>query len=347
MSHSRARLLLLLPLVASCAGDDPRDSQTTDAPMITSAGLSSSGAALSDGGSAGSDGAASSPGGSTSATTGDVDPSGSSSGAVTPQDAAELVAHTLPSEAPCGAEFDATVTVRNTGAATWTRDALYKLGAVDDEDPLTTEHRAWLPEDVVVAPGESYTFPLSLQAPAEPGSYTTDWQMVHEHVQWFGEIAEATVSVTCEAAEPPPLVLDEVIWLHTDVSDWPVTMTIESVTFEDPFICLNHASQDEGVFVWPEDTLDGDTQVVGNPWVFIYREGSWYGATWEWLRPDQTCKFEYAVAGDHIKQPPFDAQSGWTPSSGETLYFMVSGLARLPGFTNVSERSEPIKVVWP
>ncbi len=347
MIDPRARLLLLCPLAASCAGDDPRDSQTTSAPMITSAGISTAGGAPSSGSAPTSEGSTSSQGDATGSTTGEDDPSGSSSGAATPQDAAELVTHTLPSAAPCGAELGATITVRNTGAATWTRDALYKLGAVDDEDPLTAETRAWLPDDVAVAPGETYTFALSLQAPAEPGSYTSDWQMVHEHVQWFGEIAEATLDVTCEAAEPPPLVLDEVIWLHTDVSGWPVTMTIESVTFEDPFICLNHASQDEGVFVWPEALLNGDTPVVGNPWIFIYREGAWYGATWEWLRPDQTCKFEYAVAGDHIKQPPFDAQSGWTPSSGETLYFMVSGLARMPGFTNVSERSEPIKVVWP
>ena len=45
--------------------------------------------------------------------------------------------------------------------------------------------------------------------------------------------------------------------------------------------------------------------------------------------------------------PTNDAGSGWTPSSGETLYFMVSALARQPGFTNVSERSNPVKVVWP
>ena len=87
--------------------------------------------------------------------------------------------------------------------------------------------------------------------------------------------------------------------------------------------------------------------MIANPWVFIYEGGQWYGATWEWLRaPGQTCKNTSSVAGDHIKQAPFDAASGWTPQSGGTYYFMVSGLAR-GGLKNVQERSQPVKVVWP
>ncbi len=148
---------------------------------------------------------------------------------------------------------------------------------------------------------------------------------------------------TTNPTDPPPLDLGDVTWLHTNVSAWPVTVTMTSVTFEGSLICMNHDIASKG---WPTQVTNG-TEVVGNPWVFIYHEDRWYGATWEWLRaPGQTCKNQSSVAGDHIKVAPFDAASGWHPSSGQTLYFMVSGFARL-GATNVQERSNPVKVIWP
>lgn len=142
---------------------------------------------------------------------------------------------------------------------------------------------------------------------------------------------------------PPELDLNNVVWLHTNVSNWPVTVNLTSVEFPGSQICMNHDIASKN---WPIGST-GSTDVVGNPWVFIYHNDQWYGATWEWLRPPgQTCKAQSSVAGDHIKQPPFDASSGWTPSSGETLYFMVSGIARY-GTPNAQERSEPLRVVWP
>ena len=91
---------------------------------------------------------------------------------------------------------------------------------------------------------------------------------------------------------------------------------------------------------------------AANPWVFVWVAdlghlgGTWYAATWEWMRPGQTCKNRLSVAGDHIKQSPFHPTSGWRPSSGEELYFMVSGLARSSERNN-SERSNVMRVVWP
>jgi hypothetical protein len=148
---------------------------------------------------------------------------------------------------------------------------------------------------------------------------------------------------TTNPTDPPPLDLGDVTWLHSNVSGWPVTVTMSSVTFEGSQICLNHDIASKG---WPTEVVNG-AEVVGNAWVFIYQDDRWYGATWEWLRaPGQTCKNQSSVAGDHIKEAPFDAASGWHPASGQTLYFMVSGFARL-GLTNVQERSDPVKVIWP
>ena len=130
-------------------------------------------------------------------------------------------------------------------------------------------------------------------------------------------------------------------WLHTDVSGWDVTTSISSVTVGSSEICFPYDAAD----TWPIFDYNG-TDVVGNPWIFIWHDDQWYGATWEWLRPGQTCKARTSVAGDHIKQHPFDADSGWTPTSGQLYYLMVSGLAR-DGNRTVYERTEPVAFTWP
>jgi len=111
-------------------------------------------------------------------------------------DAAEVVSHDLPSSMIAGATYNASVTMRNTGTSIWTRAAGYKLGAVNDNDPLRQDNRVWLPEEISVPPNSTYTFRFALQAPNTPGSYLTDWQMVHEGARWFGGIAQQIVSIT-------------------------------------------------------------------------------------------------------------------------------------------------------
>ncbi len=121
---------------------------------------------------------------------------------VPPEDDAQLVTSILPRGLVCGATFAASVTLRNTGTATWTRAGGYKLGTVDDTDPFyVADTRIWLPEGTSVAPGESWTFEFALTGPRTTGSQLTDWQMVHEGIGWFGDVASAVVDVTCEA--PP------------------------------------------------------------------------------------------------------------------------------------------------
>ena len=63
----------------------------------------------------------------------------------------------------------------------------------------------------------------------------------------------------------------------------------------------------------------------GNPWIFVFQDGTWYAATWEWLRFGQTAKSMSSVAGDHIKKAPLQ---DFHPVSGHVYGFMVSGLAR-------------------
>ncbi len=138
----------------------------------------------------------------------DADASGAPTGAASETgepaaDDAELVAATLPDALACGQQFAATVTMRNTGTATWTRDE-HKLGVVDDSDPLFTggDTRVWLAEGESVAPGEAHEFAFTLRAPLQPGVHLSDWRMVHEGVQWFGATASREVTVSCEGGVP-------------------------------------------------------------------------------------------------------------------------------------------------
>jgi hypothetical protein len=91
-------------------------------------------------------------------------------------------------------------------------------------------------------------------------------------------------------------------------------------------------------YVWPE--VDG---VNANPWIFVFQDGKWYAATWEWLRYGQTSKPLDVINGAHIKRSPLE---NFQPQSGVVYGFMVSGLAR-DDRRNVKERSNVDMVRWP
>lgn len=188
---SPTRCALPLALLVACGDGSATTDATDGAP--TSITLTAASEA-----SGGSDGTPTS--GASGA--GETEESGESGGAAAADDA-ELVAATLPDALACGQQFAAAVTMRNTGTATWTRDE-HKLGIVDDSDPLFTggDTRVWLAEGESVAPGEAHEFVFTLRAPLQPGVHITDWQMVHEGVQWFGATASREVTVSCEGGVP-------------------------------------------------------------------------------------------------------------------------------------------------
>ena len=130
-----------------------------------------------------------------------------------------------------------------------------------------------------------------------------------------------------------PIDFAQVIWLHTDVSGWARTATLNaSVSGSSMIMDYDKAK------VWP--AKDGAN---ANPWIFVFQNSQWYAATWEWMRPGQTVKAKSAVHGSHIK---IGALKNFSPKSGETYGFMVSGLAR-DGRRTVLERSNVDMVVWP
>ena len=162
-----------------------------------------------------------------------------------------------------------------------------------------------------------------------------------------GTTARAAVTVVVQPVNPPPplggndeIDLRTVIWLHHDVSSWSQTSTITRITHGNPPICIEHTKAG----AWPAID-DGGTVVEGNPWVFVQISGQWYAATYEWLRPGQTCKS--LDAGDmagHIKVAPLDS---WRPRSGEVVGFMVSTPARFGPDGPKNERSNVVLFAWP
>lgn len=139
-----------------------------------------------------------------------------------------------------------------------------------------------------------------------------------------------------------PLEIDgPITWLHTDVSGWAETSTL-TANISNGKINFPHSKAN----VWPPGYTH-DLYLYGNPWVIVkWRDGKWYAATFEWLRPGQTAKPVGVLdgsKGDHIKRSPL---SGWRPRKGERFGIMVSGLAR-GGARNVEERTNVSMVTWP
>lgn len=135
------------------------------------------------------------------------------------------------------------------------------------------------------------------------------------------------------------LDLSVVNWLHADASTWKVTSQLTGVKIDSDSITLDHTKSGK----WPVYNFNG-TAVEGNPWVFVNRGGTWYAATYEWLRPGQTEKGVTAAdIGKNIKVEPL---ASWRPQPGEQVGFMVSTIAR-NGDRTANERTNVVMTTWP
>ncbi|MHC4841942.1 MAG: NBR1-Ig-like domain-containing protein, partial [Planctomycetota bacterium] len=116
---------------------------------------------------------------------------------------AQMISISAPSNMETGQQYTVEVTVRNMGSTTWTSagNKPWRLGSEGPRDNKTWGiSRANLPQGVEVRPKETYTFSITLNAPAKAGSYSMQWRMVQDGVQWFGEFSEK-LSITVTASE--------------------------------------------------------------------------------------------------------------------------------------------------
>lgn len=108
-----------------------------------------------------------------------------------------------------GEAVTVTVTVRNTGRATWTADGEHPF-ALGYRWLTADGRRAFrLPQTVVplphdVAPGETVRLETAVQAPLPPGEYRLAWGMLQRGILWFRDrgVPEAETRVR---VEPGPL----------------------------------------------------------------------------------------------------------------------------------------------
>lgn len=159
--------------------------------------------------------------------------------------------------------------------------------------------------------------------------------------------ADATEQASVEISETPTggtggdgtddINASSVVYLHANISSWAVTSTVTRVTIDPGSqICIFHTKAGK----WPTPF---EHNVEGNVWAFANINGTWHGATWEWIRSGQVCK--------HIEKewPRFATpapMSSWRPRSGELVGFGTSTHARNARRT-INERSNIVLVPWP
>ncbi len=121
----------------------------------------------------------------------------------------------VPEQVAAGEVFPVTVTMRNTGTATWQGRPIC-LRSVNPRGNV-----AWGTDYILIAqgtavkPGEEYTFRSNLRAPVETGKISFQWQVCKDSTVWFGQTTppmsiEVTprAAASTESATPPTRVSD-------------------------------------------------------------------------------------------------------------------------------------------
>jgi len=143
----------------------------------------------------------------------------STPGAASANDAA-FVTQNVPATMTPGQTATVSVTMKNIGSMTWAGDPAwngasnpkpYRLGVKNANNwglPLekgaTGSNTARVDVNTKVALNQDHTFTFNITAPATPGTYDFQWQMVQEQVEWFGATTPSVSIVVAPPAPPPP-----------------------------------------------------------------------------------------------------------------------------------------------
>jgi hypothetical protein len=147
---------------------------------------------------------------------------------------------------------------------------------------------------------------------------------------------------------PPPagvyadeIPLEDIVWLHPSIADWEKTTHL-NVRVDRSFV---HLDRDTSLD-WPRFKVkQGGKWIDANAWVFIERDGQWYGVVFDYMAVNQVAKGKHDVCGKKFKKPAhFPAD--WKPTAGEEYGWCVSGNVRMAGVPQVRERGPIRKAVW-
>ncbi|MEX0988483.1 MAG: sulfatase-like hydrolase/transferase [Bacteroidales bacterium] len=107
---------------------------------------------------------------------------------------ASFVSQSVPGYLDPGEVATVSVTMKNTRTSTWTREGLFKLGSQNPkENVIWGIQYVELDEGDSIKPNSQKTFTFEITAPAEAGKYNFQWQMLEEHVEWFGALTNNVV----------------------------------------------------------------------------------------------------------------------------------------------------------
>jgi hypothetical protein len=101
---------------------------------------------------------------------------------------ARFISQTVPEKMIAGKKYPITVNIRNNGRFNWSLDKKYRLGSQNEQDNnIWGLNRIEMNPGSGVLPGQTAAFVFEITAPANPGTYNFQWQMVDEGIEWFGE----------------------------------------------------------------------------------------------------------------------------------------------------------------
>lgn len=106
---------------------------------------------------------------------------------------AEILSHDTPTTIDRTSKYSINITVKNTSADSWSEDKQVRLCIW--QDGKDHGYRQYLPEGVVIAPGEQYTFRLDgFVAPPGESTYI-EFQMCQEGITYFGEKERVDIKI--------------------------------------------------------------------------------------------------------------------------------------------------------
>ncbi|WP_019909759.1 NBR1-Ig-like domain-containing protein [Paenibacillus sp. HW567] len=186
---------------------------------------------------------------------------------------ATIISHTIPSNMRMGTSYTVTVTVRNDGPSVWTEKDHFRLGAVGDSDPLSTT-RQLIPDGREVHSGEYVTFTFTMTAPRKLGVVTTDWRMVQDGVEWFGDTLTFNVSLSNTVAKNAATIISDTI---PDVMakghSYPVTISVrndgQGIWYEEAFYRLGGVGDNDPFANTRQNILD-EQVIIGQTTSFTF-----------------------------------------------------------------------------
>jgi hypothetical protein len=107
---------------------------------------------------------------------------------------ATITDSTIPASMTTGEQYNASITLNNTGAGPWTSDGGYTLVGTGDASKFGRAQLNITP-GITVLPGQNYTWNVPMMAPSTAGNYTGVYRLAYNNSTMFGNTLSFNVTV--------------------------------------------------------------------------------------------------------------------------------------------------------